>query len=91
LSFCGSDALEPAWFVTNICHAKIKACQKDLAIICFMLEIGHCDQNFGKLLEISETLQEKRLLVGTKPNEYLNFLPTLWHALILISQYIGLP
>ena len=55
-----------------------------------MLEIGHCDQNFGMLLEISETLQEKRLLIGTKPNEYLNFLPTLWHALILISQYIGL-
>ena len=37
------------------------------------LEIGHCNQNFGKLLETSETLKEKRLLVGTKPNEYLNF------------------
>ena len=55
------------------------------------LEIGHCNQNFGKLLETSETLKEKRLLAGTKPNEYLNFLPTFWHDLILVSQYIGLP
>ena len=55
------------------------------------LEICHCNQNFGKLLETSETLKEKRLLVGTKPNEYLIFLLRLWRTLILVSQYIGLP
>ena len=42
------------------------------------LKICHFDKKkVGKFLETSLTLQEKKVLVGTKPNKYLNFLPII--------------
>ena len=46
-------------------------------------------RNYQKLVKL---YKGKKILVAnnTKPNEYLTFLPTLWHEMILISQYLAL-
>jgi hypothetical protein len=48
-------------------------------------------ESYWKFLKPYERKNIDCQCFGIKPNEYLNFLPTLWHAMILVDQYLGLP